>query len=160
MELYFGEVAIRSSDASSGSTSAGHDIAVIDKNRRYCSLCLQHEQDLYSGDSSDRTGHLSRVKCYSKSTATSSMADHLFTAHNVSVREASSSGSGPRKHKSLEETFAMVSRKSARENLKPATSGYQFNRDLCLMLCVDLLQFSTVNNKMLIFFVIFLCVCC
>ena len=74
-------------------------------------------RSVYSGDSSGRTGHINRVKSYSKSTATSSMADHLFTAHNVSVREASSSGSGSRKQKSLEETFAMVSRNSARENL-------------------------------------------
>jgi len=144
---YFGELAIRSSNASSGSTSAGHNIAVVDKDRRYCSLCLQHEQGLYSSHSSGRTGHISRVKSYSKSTATSSMADHLLTVHNVSIREATGSGNGPRKQKSLEETFAMVSRNSGRENLKPATSGYQFNRDLCLMLCVDLLPFSTVSNK-------------
>jgi len=40
--------AIRSSNASSGSASAGHNIAVINKDRRYCSLCLQHEQGLFS----------------------------------------------------------------------------------------------------------------
>ena len=148
---YFGELAIRSSDASSASssTSAEVDMAVIDSDRRYCNVCLQREQGLYSGDSSGRTGHISRVKSYSKSTSTGCMADHLFTAHNVCVRERESgSGSGP-KQKSLQETFAMAAARnsSGRENLKPASSAYEFNRDLCLMLCVDLLPFPTVSNK-------------
>jgi len=47
-------------------------------------------------DSYGRTEHVSRKKSYSKSTATSSMADHLFTA--------SGSGNGPSKQKSFEET--------------------------------------------------------
>jgi hypothetical protein len=60
--LSFGDLAVRSETDSEA-------VTVIDKNRRYCQLCLKREQDLYAGKKRGSSGHISRIKTYSKVTA-------------------------------------------------------------------------------------------
>jgi hypothetical protein len=137
---YFGELAARSSEASS-------DVIAIDRDRRYCSLCLKREQDLYAKDKTGRSGHVSRVKTYSKSTATTSLADHLLTVHKVDVRESSEGGSTTCTSRQMSILDRLSAAKRSTSDKRPATSAYEFNRDLCLMMCVDLRPFSMVSDK-------------
>lgn len=136
---YFGELAVRSTD--------DQNIVVIDDSRRYCDICLKREQGLYSGDKSGRTGHISRVKSYSKSTATTSLADHLFTVQNVDVRESSIAGScsDSGRQLSLQDSFAATTKRHVTN--KPAATAFEFNRDLCFMICLDLQPFSVVSSR-------------
>ena len=94
---YFGELWTESEDES----------LCLDKDHRYCLLCLKREQELYKSNSKQR--HISRVAKYSCTTSTGSLADHLFTTHNVDVRSASSL-SVVRQQMSLEQTLAAAAR--------------------------------------------------
>lgn len=86
---YFDELWHEDSAAStctSASTSATNVSSVcLDKDHRYCLLCLQREQELY-GTGQGRKGPISRIGKYSRNTSTCSLADHLFTVHDVDVR--------------------------------------------------------------------------
>lgn len=115
----------------------------IDKKSRYCLLCLQREQQLYNND--NKSGHISRIKKYSKTTSTCSLADHLLTVHELDVRNVSStntSGGNIKRQLSIEKSLAAAAGKHA----SPATSQHEFNRDLCHMICTDLLPFSMVSG--------------
>lgn len=156
---YFGELCCPQSDiddsetpstSSSASNSSRTDSQlVIDKSHRFCRLCLKREQDLYSQantrDSSGKKGHISRVAKYGLSTATGTMADHLLTMHDVDVRNIRyGSTACARRQMSLEQSLSMTAKGRTK---RPAANEYEFNRDLCMMLCVDLLPFDTVTGK-------------
>jgi hypothetical protein len=115
----------------------------VDDNHRYCRLCLEREQELYRN--SPATGHISRVTKYGKMTATGSLANHLFINHNVDVRneQASTSAATVRRQLSIQQSlFAGKDRES-----KPAETQFELSRDLCRMMCVDLMPFSTVSGR-------------
>ena len=87
---YFGELWLLCHEDSAASTSASNSAknvssVCLDKDHRYCLLCPQREQELY-GTGQGRKGHISRIGKYSRNTSTCSLADHLFTVHDVDVR--------------------------------------------------------------------------
>ena len=81
---YFGELWHEDSAASTSASNSATNVSSVclDKDHRYCLLCLQREQELY-GTGQGRKGHISRIGKYSRNTST--LADHLFTVHDVDV---------------------------------------------------------------------------
>ena len=104
---------------------------------------------MYDSDKSGRKGHISRVAKYGRNTATGSLSGHLFTAHDIDVRSSTESGAASAcRHRSMEEVLAAAGLKARSGTaIKPAASSYEFNRDLCLTFCVDLMPFSVVAGR-------------
>jgi hypothetical protein len=142
---YFGELWHEDSAASTSASNSATNVSSVclDKDHRYCLLCLQREQELY-GTGQGRKGHISRIGKYSRNTSTCSLADHLFTVHDVDVRSNASGSSGRNmlRQQSLKQSLAAA----AGKDVPPAKSDFEFNRDLCLMVCTDLLPFSIVSG--------------
>ena len=86
----------------------------LDEDHRYCLLCLQREQKLY-GTGQGRKGHISRIGKYSRNIST--LADHLFTVHDVDVysTDNASGSSGRNMHaytqQSLKQSLAAAAGK-------------------------------------------------
>jgi hypothetical protein len=113
----------------------------IDKESRYCALCLEREQKNYT-ENNGKSGHVSRIKKYSRNTSTGSLADHLFTVHDVDVRAVSTSSGNLKRQLSIQQSLAVVTGKP----VLPAATEHEMTRDLCLMVCTDLLPFSIVSG--------------
>jgi hypothetical protein len=97
------------------------------------------------GTSQGSNGHISRIGKYSRNTSTGSLADHLLTVHDVDVRStdnASGSGRNMFRPQSLKQSLAAA----AGKDVPPAKSDFEFNRDLCLMVCTYLLPFNVVSG--------------
>jgi hypothetical protein len=69
-ELWHDEDSAASVSASSSTTSVSS--VCLDKDHRYCLLCLQREHKRY-GTSQGSNGHISRIGKYSRNTSTSSL---------------------------------------------------------------------------------------
>jgi hypothetical protein len=140
---YFGELWHEYSAASTSASNSATNVSnvFLDKDHRYCLLCLQREQELY-GTGQGRKGHISRIGKYSRNTSTCSLADHLFTVHDVDVRSTdNASGRNMLRQQSLKQSLAAA----AGKDVPPAKSNFEFNRDLCLTVCTDLLPFNMVS---------------
>ena len=140
---YFGELWYGSDDSHgiSPGTSTSVSNLCIDKEGRYCLLCLEREQKLYAaGQGNAGHGHISRVKKYSRNTSTGTLADHLFTVHEVDVR--STGPTATKRQLSIEQTLAAATG----NKVSAATTQHEMNRDMCLMLCTDLLPFSVISG--------------
>jgi len=135
---YYGKLCYREGD------SATESAAEIDDKYRYCLPCLERQQELYK--SSRSAGHISRVTKYGKQTATGSLADHLFVSHNIDIRSkpSPSSSAAVRRQLSIHESLAAGAN---RDCSRPAQTQFEFTRDLCRMMFVDLMPFSTVTGK-------------
>ena len=115
---YFGELWHEDSAASThASTSATNVSSVcLDKDHRYCLLCLQREQELYD-TGKGRKGHISRIGKYSRNTSACSVANHLLTVHDVDVRCLdNASGTNMFRQLSLKQSLAA----SAGKDVPPA----------------------------------------
>jgi hypothetical protein len=130
---YYGKLCYQDNDPSS-------IVIDFDDDYRCCRLCLEREQELYK--TNKKPGHISRVQKYSKTTGTSSMIDHLFVVHNVDLRRASATASGSRRQLSIQQSLAA----GKDRDYKPAETEFEFSRDLCRMICVDLMPFSIVSG--------------
>jgi hypothetical protein len=113
----------------------------IDKESRYCALFLQREQKYYT-EVNGKSRHVSRIKKYSRNTSTGSLADHLFTVHDVDVRGVSTCSGNLKRQLSIEQSLAVVTGKP----MLPAATEHEMNIDLCLMVCTHLLPFSIVSG--------------
>ena len=126
---YFGELwhdEDSATSASASSSATGVSSVCLDKDHRYCLLCLQREQKLY-GTGQGHTGHISRIGKYSRNTSTGSLADHLLTVHDVDVRSTdNASGRNMLRQQSLNQSLAAA----AGRDVPPAKSDFEFNRDL------------------------------
>ena len=86
--------------------------------------------------------HISRIGKYRKA-STCSLADHLFTEHDVDVRSTdNASDTNMLRQQSLKQFLAVA----AGKDVPPAKSDFEFNRDLCLMVCTDFLPFNVVSG--------------
>jgi hypothetical protein len=68
----------------------------------------------------------------------------LFTVHDVDVRSTdNTSGRNMLRQQSLKQSLAAA----AGKDVPPAKSNFELNRDLCLMVCTNLLPFNMVSGK-------------
>jgi len=67
----------------------------------------------------------------------------LLTVHDVDVRSTdNASDRNMLRQQSLKQSLAAA----AGKDVPPAKSDFEFNRDLCLMVCTDLLPFNVVSG--------------
>ncbi len=102
-------------------------------SRFSCSLCLKQEQDLYKKN--PLLGHINRVKDYACRTSTSTLREHLFTAHGISSNENDEDdeeASNDKKSKSKSGGFKQMklSFKQKLADFQPCTNKYELSRDL------------------------------
>lgn len=62
---------------------------LLDSQRFYCRPCLEREQARYAKSDKATPGHISKVKNYSKQTATTTLCDHLFNTHGIQSSQGS-----------------------------------------------------------------------
>jgi len=83
----FGDLAVRS-ETNNEAAAVHFDNTCC----HYCRLHLKREKNLYTRKKPGLSGHISRVKTYSRIAATTCLADHLLTVDEVDFRENCISG--------------------------------------------------------------------
>jgi hypothetical protein len=102
---------------------------VFDEDRYFCRVCLEDLQKL-PGNSQ----HISSVQSYKASTSTANMISHLAVKHDLQEIK--------------EETMNRVTKYfKAYTSPVASTSKHEFNRDLALWFCRDLLPFDLVEKR-------------
>jgi hypothetical protein len=132
---HFGALATRTvgTDIASTSATLTSPVNVLDDSRHFCRPCLEREKAGYA--KGDKSAHISRIKSYSKQTATTSLCDHLFNDHDINVSQS--------KTKQLELCFKP---RDNQDKMEPAGSTYEFNRDLATWFALDLEPFNVVEK--------------
>ena len=111
---------------------------IIDEMRYYCKPCLEHEKK------AGKDGHISKVVNFATSTSSGTMALHLSVKHNI-----------------RDEPFAKVDKilgylqkydKPSASSANTSLSSHEFNRDLIVWFCRDLIPFGAVAKDGMIGF--------
>jgi hypothetical protein len=135
---YFGKLKYDRSDNEVGEVE--DDDVYLNKNRIYCSLCLDDVKKNLNKTNPNAAGlsHISKVKNFSNQTSTGNLNVHLKSAHNI---ETMNEG----KVNSIVNYFRSYS--GQRSQRQDAPTSHELNRDLALWLCRDLLPFALVSNE-------------
>ena len=103
------------------------DDMLFDESRLYCSVCLESEK-------SKCQGHISKVATFSMTTSTGNINLHLSTKHSINENTDT-------KITKVSEYFQKYNTSSS-STITTATSVYEFNRDLVMWFCRDLVPFN------------------
>ena len=108
----------------------------VDHEHLYCKACLDREQKLY--ECGNGHGHISKIRKYSLNTSTSTMIDHLFNVHNIQAKDT----------EKLQLTLSACFSSNTDSKVRPteAKSAFEYNRDMVIWFCKDLLPFNTVDK--------------
>ncbi len=110
---------------------------IVNEDRYYCSLCLDDQKAL--GDK----GHIAEVQNFKITTSTGNMNLHLRSNHGIKEEDE-------KKTKKILEYFSKYDTNSA--SFGSAITSHEFNRDLLLWFCRDLLPFEMVSKAGMIDF--------
>jgi hypothetical protein len=107
-------------------------------DRLYCSLCLADVQKQKGvSDSSTAEIHISKISNFSAQTSTGNLNIHLNTKHAIETMPEE-------KVNKIIDYFRSYTKAATTATAAPTT--HEFNRDLVLWFCRDLLPFSTVSK--------------
>ena len=106
----------------------------LDADKYYCMPCLEHQKA--AGDK----GHLSNVVCFSASTSTGTMSLHLSVKHNIN--EGAAAVEKLTKISSYLQKYALPNDKAS-----VSIIAHEFNRDITVWFCRDLLPFDAIAKE-------------
>lgn len=107
------------------------------------SLCLDREKERYAHSST--SGHISRVKNYSKTCSTTTLKEHLTSDH-----KKISQSDNPEEKPKLTQSQLVLKRKL--ENFEPCSTRYELNRDLAIWASLDLEPFMFTEKPGMTYF--------
>jgi len=111
----------------------------VDEDNYYCKLCLEGEHKKFA--SKGLPGRIQNVKKYSVKTATTCMADHVKSEHNIDPSQLSQDG---KRQKLLFTTTG--SEASCYSGAAGTNAQFEFSRRITLWFARDLVSFEEINK--------------